>query len=96
MLVITEAGLAALGPVDALPHGDDLRAWWKSSDALGGPHGRMLDMLAESGPLSREDLATELRYEVSGGAFRNPLSKLRSLGLVSGRDVLEINADLVG
>jgi hypothetical protein len=26
----------------------------------------------------------------------NPLSKLRTLGLVSGQDVLEVNADLVG
>ena len=96
LLQITEAGLEALGPVEPLPTGDDLRAWWKSSGILGGPHGRMLDALAEVSPMDKNDLAELLEYEVTGGAFRNPLSKLRTLGLVSGQDVLEINADLVG
>ncbi len=96
LLRITEAGLELLGPVDPLPTGDDLRAWWKSSGIIGGPHGRMLDTLAEYGPMAKNDLAEHLEYEVTGGAFRNPLSKLRTLGLVSGQAVLEINADLVG
>lgn len=95
LLQITEAGLQALGPVDPLPTGDALRSWWKRSDVLGGPHGRMLDALAEMGPMAKNDLAEHLEYELTGGAFRNPLSKLRTLGLVSGHDVLEINADLV-
>ena len=32
---------------------------------------------------SRQSEATD--YEASGGAFRNPLSRLRPLGLVAGR-----------
>ena len=50
-------------------------------------------------PTSRSawvDLAAATDYEPTGGAFRNPLGRLRTLGLVSGRGDVRAAEQLVG
>lgn len=51
---------------------------------LDGPRRRVLQPLLDAFPdqMSRDDLAAAAQYEPAGAAFRNPLSALRSLGLV--------------
>jgi hypothetical protein len=92
---IVQAGLAALqgdlwqATEDAVAeYGDASRAPTSSEEVLddwkrklGGGSARMLDAL-RSGPLSREDLATAVGIEVTGGTFGTYLSRLRSNGLV--------------
>lgn len=98
-LQITPAGIDTLGPVPALPRGDDLREHWKRQSALSAAHRAVLDVLAETypRPLSVDDLAARTGYASTGGGFRNALSRLRSLGLISGgRSEVALNPDLVG
>jgi hypothetical protein len=91
---ITSTGRAALGEYAALPEGKDLLHWWLVS--LPGPQRKLLAAVAEHGrPMTPEELAKKTEYEATGGAFRNPLSRLRSIGLVSGRGELEIHELLV-
>lgn len=96
-LRITPEGLDVLGPVPALPRGDDLREHWKSHSALSRAHRAVLDALAETypQPWPVADLAAETGYAPTGGGFRNALSRLRSLGLISGRDPVALNPDLI-
>jgi len=85
MLRITETGLTALGSRDPLPTGRDLLEWWLNR--LPGPETKLLRVVAGRypKPINIEELALETEYEVTGGAFRNPLSRLRTLQLISGR-----------
>lgn len=87
-IAITDAGLAALGEFDPLPSGPDLLDHWLTS--LPGPARKLLAALAERWPDSytREELAEVTGYEPRGGAFNNPLGKLRTLELVArGADI---------
>lgn len=95
---ITASGMAMVGQAPALPHGDALRAYWKAHSAVPGASGKVLDVLARHYPdaVSTVDIAAETGYEPSSGNFRNALSRLRSLGLASGRGELLINPELVG
>lgn len=91
-LVITEAGLAALGDWEPLPTGADLRTYWL--DNLPGPAAKLLRVLSEVYPagMDKATLAQKTGYEPSGGAFNNPLARLRSLELVTGRGTAKIRA----
>jgi uncharacterized protein len=53
-------------------------------DRLDGPEQRILRPLLESypEPLTKEDLAEASGYAQGGGAFNNPLGRLRTLGLI--------------
>jgi len=85
MLRITEAGLTALGSWTPLPTGRDLLEWWLNH--LPGPETKLLRVVAGRypKPINVEELSLETEYEVTGGAFRNPLSRLRTLQLIAGR-----------
>lgn len=91
-IVITEAGAAALGSWEPLPEGDELREYWFGN--LPGPPAKILRVLCDAYPegMSKSDLAKASGYEPSGGAFNNPLARLRSLELVTGKGGAEIRA----
>lgn len=69
-------------PVPA-PSGDG------SSD-LTGPQRKLLTVLATYGPRSKRQLAMQAGYSSKGGGFNNPLSSLRSQGLVERGDPIVI------
>ncbi len=94
-VAITEAGLTALGTWEPLPTGSALLAWWLGH--LPGPDSKLLRAVAGAFPkaIAAEDVAHATGYEVTGGAFKNPLSRLRTLGLVVGRGELQLADELV-
>jgi len=97
---ITDTGVAALGAWDPLPIGQELLRYWL--EHLPGPERKLLGAVTEAWPrsIATEALAAATGYEASGGAFRNPLSRLRTLDLVAGRGELraadELFADTSG
>jgi hypothetical protein len=95
-LVITEVGLAALGPFEPLPRGHDLLQHWYRQ--LGKAERKALEALVEVYPrtLSKAQVAARAGYEAEGGGFNNALGKLRSLELVSGRGEMSASEDLFG
>jgi hypothetical protein len=97
-IAATEAGLGALGDYERLPEGGDaLFALWIGQPFVDGPMRRILQTLREAGGgMDRDKLAEALDYAADGGAFTNPLGRLRSLGLVSARGRPELAAELMG
>jgi hypothetical protein len=97
---ITQAGVAALGEdYDPLPtSGPALLNWWLTHGRLGGPERKILVALAEPEPqtLSVEALAERTGYELTGGAFKNPLGRLRTLELVTRGPMVRLAEELVG
>lgn len=93
-LSITDAGRAALGPVDPLPTGPELREWWKAHQAVNKASGAMLDALAEVWPdgLSAAEIAEATGYEISG-AFKSSLARIRALGLAHGKNGVPVRID---
>jgi len=90
---ITDDGLKALGNGwEPLPMGADLREYWYAN--LPGPAAKLLRALCEAYPkgLSKADLAAATGYEPTGGAFNNPLGRLRALELATGRGGADIRA----
>jgi len=102
-LRITDAGLSALGDYTPLPEpGPALLAHWMQR--LGHAEREILRVLADAYPraLSVDEVATRTTsstgepYAVEGGAFRNPMSRLRTLGLVEGRGEIRASDTLLG
>ena len=95
---ITEAGLSSLGAFDELPIGDALLQWWLAHGRLSGPEKKILRALAEPEPqsLSVEALAERTGYDSSGGGFRNPLGRLRTLELVTRGPIVRLSEELIG
>jgi hypothetical protein len=95
-LQITEAGLAALGAWEPLPHGAELLAFWRQQ--LAPAEARVLDVVVQAYPkaLSKEDVAasTDPPYEPSGGRFNNILGKLRTLELITRGHEIRASQDL--
>lgn len=93
---ITDAGLEALGSFDLLPTGSALLDHWFGQ--LAKAERAILRSLAGSypSPLTREDVAAQAGYEPDGGGFKNALSKLRTLELISGTGELKASDDLFG
>jgi hypothetical protein len=91
---VTQAGESNLGSVEFLPAGRELREYWLSH--LTGPEAKILRPLLDHYPktFSIEDIAAAAGYEVNGGAFRNPLSRLRTLGLIEGRGEIKASDHL--
>ncbi|KQP62954.1 DUF853 family protein [Nocardioides sp. Leaf285] len=87
---ITEVGRADLGPVEALPTGAALLQWWKQHPKIGRAEALILDVLAADYPraVPTDEIAERTDYSPAGGGFRNALSRLRTLGLASGRGEL--------
>jgi hypothetical protein len=80
---ITQAGLDALGDFDPLPEGQALLDHWMGQ--LSGPERKILQPLIDAYPntLTKEALADAAGYAPVGGGFNNPLSRLRTLELVT-------------
>jgi hypothetical protein len=86
-LELTPLGRKAVGPFDPLPTGRDLVEFWKRD--LPKAERLILDCLYNLRvPASKEELARGTGYEANGGGFGNALSRLRTLGLISGRSSL--------
>ncbi len=84
-IAITERGLDALGDYEQLPDDPEgIFQTWMNHSSVDGPMRRILTALREAGgSLDKVKLADELEYEPKGGAFNNPLGRLRRLGLIS-------------
>jgi hypothetical protein len=94
-LVITDAGLSALGSFDELPTGEALRNYWIRE--TGAAPGAMLKALCEVYPksLSRDEVAEVAGYSVTSRHVDNSLSYLRTLELISGsREALTASEEL--
>lgn len=80
---ITADGRAALGPVDPLPRGKALVAYW--CGRLGKCERAILESLVRAYPKSHghQSLAAATGYEPTSGGFKNSLSKLRTLELIT-------------
>jgi len=92
-LMISEAGIQALGSWDPLPIGAELIDHWRNR--LGKAERLILEALslAYPNPLSKEEVAAKAGYEASGGGFNNALGRLRTLELVQGRGELRASDD---
>lgn len=89
---ITDAGLAALGLVEPLPTGDELRTYWLQHPSLGKAERTILEALFYNPKgITAGDLCAVTGYEFSGG-FRNSLSTLRTAGLLVGRNTERMRA----
>lgn len=85
-------------PVESLPEGHDLLNHWLSQ--LGKAEREILKVLADEWLdndgyvlLPIDVIAHRTNYAVSGGGFRNALSKLRTLELIEGRGELSLTED---
>ncbi len=81
---LTPEGLARATPQDHPLTIEELRA--HVLEILPGPEAKIISVLFrpeyQGAPVSKDDLATESGYTMGGGAFNNPLGRLRSLGLI--------------
>lgn len=91
-LAATREGLAALGPVEPLPTGQQLLAMWNGK--LGKAEREILNALARSrSGISKHTLAEVTGYAADGGGFNNAISRLRTLELVEGKGELRLTPD---
>jgi hypothetical protein len=93
-LMITEAGIRALGSWEPLPTGSALIDYWRSR--LGKAERLILERLTQvyPGALTKEEVATKAGYEANGGGFNNALGRLRTLELVQGRGEIRASDNL--
>lgn len=84
---ITQSGFAALGEYDPLPiAGDELRRYWLSHSMLTPMDKAILGSLIRNpGGLEAEALCSDAGYTFNGST-RNSLSKLRTAGLIVGKN----------
>lgn len=101
-LQITQDGLRALGPVDPLPPpGPALLEHWMQR--VGHAEREILRVLTDVYPKALPIAEVAARatssrggpYEPDGGAFRNPLGRLRTLGIIEGRGEIKVADTLV-
>jgi len=93
-LMITEAGIRALGSWEPLPAGRALIDYWRGR--LGKAERLIIETLTQAYPaaLNKEEIAARAGYEANGGGFNNALGRLRTLELVQGRGELRASDDL--
>lgn len=93
LLIATSAGVEAYGPIDPLPTGDELVAYWRGQ--LGGAPLAIFDALLEAWPRipDRDELAAMTGIDPTISTMRNGLSRLRTLGVL-GRG-LDLDEDLM-
>jgi uncharacterized protein len=84
-LIITGAGMEALGSWEPLPTGPALIDHWRGR--LGKAERLILETLTRAFPdsMTKEEVAVKAGYEANGGGFNNALGRLRTLELVHGR-----------
>ncbi len=94
-LVITDAGLKALGEWDPLPTGSALLQYWLGQLGSGGAS-RMLQALADAYPnsLTKQELAQAAGMTGNSGTFTTYLGRLRSLELIEGSGQLRASEEL--
>lgn len=97
VMQITDGGWSALGDVEPLPTGDGLIDYWQQHGAFGANERAVIGALRDGGALTLDELAAATGYQVSGG-FRNALSKLRTAGVLVGRntEAMRLHEELVG
>jgi hypothetical protein len=86
---ISDVGLSALGQAwDPLPSGHELIAYWQRELGDSGAR-RMFDAIVEAYPrsLTAEQLEQATNIAAAGGTFRTYLGKLRTLELVTRREI---------
>lgn len=95
-LGITERGLDALGEFDPLPTGADLQDYWLNWVGRSSATGRVLAALLQAWPqeVGRDVLAERATQSPTSSTYRNALSTLRTLGLISGRGALAVSPHL--
>jgi hypothetical protein len=93
-LMITEAGIRALGSWEPLPAGHALIDYWRGRS--GKAERLIIETLTQAYPaaLNKEEIAARAGYEANGGGFNNALGRLRTLELVQGRGELRASDDL--
>jgi hypothetical protein len=93
-LVISEAGIRALGSWEPLPAGRALIDYWRGR--LGKAERLIIETLTQAYPaaLNKEEIAARAGYEANGGGFNNALGRLRTLELVQGRGDLRASDNL--
>jgi len=94
---VTDAGAAAIGDVKPLPTGAALVSYWMQQFNRLAER-EVLRVIVEAYPsaITAEDIAarTNPPYEPKGGGFNGALSKLRTLGLITGRGELRASEEL--
>ena len=90
-IIVTGAGLAALGGWEPVPEGPALIEHWMGQ--LGRAERLILGAVLEAWPdsLTRDEIAASTGYAVKGGGFLNALGRLRTLQLIDGST--DIRAD---
>lgn len=79
---VTGQGMLAAGDFDPMPSGDALIARW--SEQLPKAERALLQVFAQHGEVSKEQLADESGYSITSSSFQNALGRLRTLELVDG------------
>lgn len=85
-LTITDLGIEAAGDFEPLPEGSDLVDYWKGHSRVPTKAGEALDYICSMGEdgATKDEVAEHLGIQKNTGTFRNYLSRIRSLGLISG------------
>lgn len=83
VVCFTDAGRSAIGAVDSPASLEELHT--QVLDLLNGPQRKLMEAILEAHPtvLSKDELAEATGYSSNGGAFNNPLGRLRSMGFVT-------------
>ena len=82
IVTLTDAGRAAVGPVDAP---DQEEIWRRIESICTGPERKILLALIDNAgaeEIAKEELAEKAGYSPIGGAFGNPIGALRTKGLL--------------
>lgn len=84
---ISQAGVDAAGDFEPLPQGSDLLDYWKAHKSIPTQAGNMLEFIASMGDdgATKEQVADFVHINVATGTFRNYISRIRVLGLISGK-----------
>lgn len=96
VMAITEAGLKT-GEFEALPTGRDLFNYWMNNPRMGPCEREIMKVLdGRKHGLTIEDIAEASDYQISGG-FKNSLGKLRTAGVIVGRNTerMRLSDDLL-
>lgn len=96
--VITADGLHALGSFDSLPEDPDtLFEEWLRHPELGKAHREIMRVLHQTGrAMTKEDVAAACvpQYEPYGGSFNNAIGRLRTLGIIEGKNEIRLTEQL--
>jgi hypothetical protein len=89
-VIITLAGIEAVGPIEPLPTGEELKAHWLQEIGPTSAPGRILWQMMDvdhGHKWTNSDLAECAGVDPGTSTLRNAMSKLRQLGLVTGNSL---------